>query len=343
MSKKILIRSSIFALLICFLLLFGGQYLLDYSLKPEALKESRNVEQSFLKAFQDYPFLVEWTDSLLQSGRMGDLYIENKEGTRLHAYTIPAEVPTGNTAVLVHGYTDNAVSMLHIAHLYNKVLGFNVLMPDLYAHGLSEGEAIRMGWKDRLNVLQWAQEAEELFGGDKPVKMVIHGVSMGGATTLMAAGEIGYDFYQLPYVKAIVADCAYTTVWDEFAHQLKEQFSLPAFPLLHIANALCKWEYGWDFKQASAIEGISNTILPVMLIHGTDDNYVPTRMLYQLEKNCLLESERYLVNGAGHAKAYETNPEKYTERVESFINKHFYPQEPNFLLDFQTDAAYGSR
>ena len=51
-----------------------------------------------------------------------------------------------------------------IGYLYNKEMDFNILLPDLYGHGMSEGNHAQMGWKDRLDVLQWTETADELFG-----------------------------------------------------------------------------------------------------------------------------------------------------------------------------------
>ena len=78
--------------------------------------------------------------------------------------------------------------MLMIGYLYNHDLRYNVLLPDLHYHGRSEGRAIRMGWLDRLDVLRWMEAADTLFGGN--TQMVVHGISMGAATTMMVAGEV---------------------------------------------------------------------------------------------------------------------------------------------------------
>ena len=124
---------------------------------------------------------------------------------------------------------------------------------------MSEGNHVQMGWKDRLDVLQWTETADELFGrnhadsiASRSTKMVVHGISMGAATTMMVSGEVEHGQYQQPFIKCFVEDCGYTSVWDEFRGELKEQFGLPAFPLLHTASWLCRQEYGWDFREASA-------------------------------------------------------------------------------------------
>ena len=214
-----------------------------------------------------------------------DTVIVGDGGERLHAVYAAAPEPTDRTAVIVHGYTDNAVRMLMIGYLYNHDLGYNILLPDLHYHGESEGRAIRMGWKDRLDVLRWMDVANGLFGGR--TRMVVHGISMGGRDDDDGLGEP-----QRPYVKCFVEDCGYTSVWDEFRKELREQFSLPAFPLLYTASWLCDLKYGWSFREASALRQVAKCELPMLFIHGDADDFVPTRMVYPLYEAKPGEKER---------------------------------------------------
>ena len=216
--------------------------------------------------------------------------ITGPRGERLHAMYAAAPRPTDRTAVIVHGYTDNAVRMLMIGYLYNHDLGYNILLPDLSYHGQSEGRAIQMGWKDRLDVLRWMDVANEIFGGH--TRMVVHGISMGAATTMMVAGE-----EQKPYVKCFVEDCGYTSVRDQFAKELKEQFGLPAFPLLDVAGWLCGLKYGWTFREASSLEQVKKSLLPMLFIHGDADGYVPTAMVYPLYEAKPGDKELWVVPG----------------------------------------------
>ena len=141
----------------------GGLYLLRFALQPYG-KLGKKEASSMEWAFKNYPFLEPWVDSLNQVGALRDTFINNPEGLRMHALFIEAAEPTKKTAVIVHGYTDEAIRMLPIGYLYNKDLGYNVLLPDLHYHGKSDGEAIQMGWKDRLDVMQWMHVANEIFG-----------------------------------------------------------------------------------------------------------------------------------------------------------------------------------
>lgn len=321
---KRIVRSVLVLLLLSAVVVTGGSlYMLSYSLTPDATMEAKNAS-SYKYMYAEYPFLQPWVDSLERTGALRDTVILGAEGERLHAIYAAAPEPTDRTAVIVHGYTDNAVRMLMIGYLYNHDLGYNILLPDLYYHGQSQGRAIRMGWKDRLDVLRWMEIANDIFGGD--TRMVVHGISMGAATTMMVSGE-----EQRPYVKCFVEDCGYTSVRDQFAKELKEQFGLPAFPLLDVAGWLCDLKYGWNFREASSLKQVAKCRLPMLFIHGDADGYVPTRMVYPLYEAKPGEKELWVVPGAAHAVSYRDNREEYTRRVKAFVEKYIggEPEQTN--------------
>lgn len=292
----------------------GSLYLLSYSLRPDEVMAGKDASaREYIR--EEYPAVRPWLDSLERTGALRDTTIRGREGERLHALYAAAPRPTDRTAVIVHGYTDCADRMLMVGYLYNHDLGFNILLPDLHYHGRSEGRAIRMGWLDRLDVLRWMEVADSLFGGH--TQMVVHGISMGAATTMMVSGE-----EQQPYVKCFVEDCGYTSVWEQFAKELGERFSLPAFPLLHVADLLCGVKYGWTFREASALEQVKRCRLPMLFIHGDADDFVPTRMVYPLFEAKPGEKELWVVPGAAHALSYRDNPEEYTRRVAEFVGRY---------------------
>lgn len=314
MRKKVVYSIIITMLVLTGCTIGGSFYMLNFSLTPTDKIDSKE-SSSYRYLYENYPFLHPWADSLQQANALKDTSILNPEGIRLHAYYIAAPEPTGKTAVIVHGYTDNAIRMLMIGYLYNHDLGYNILLPDLQHHGKSEGEAIQMGWKDRFDVLQWMNLANQVFGDS--TQMVVHGISMGGATTMMVAGE-----QQKPFVKCFVEDCGYTSVWDEFSHELKSSFHLPRFPLMYTASWLCEKKYGWNFKEASSLNQVAKCALPMLFIHGDKDTYVPTWMVYPLYEAKPEPKELWIVSGASHAVSYKENKEEYTEKVRNFVGRY---------------------
>ena len=314
--RKAIKYSLIAVIAIAALLLCAGYYMLGYALKPEELvSRSRNIESSLEYMRQTYPEVGHWIDSLQAAEALHDLYIENDEGTPLHALYVPAADSTNHTAVIVHGYTDNSIRMMMIGYLYNRQLGYNILLPDLYGHGLSGGTEVQMGWKDRLDVLRWTEEANHLFGGN--TEMVVHGISMGAATTMMVSGE-----RVPPFIRCFIEDCGYTSVWDQFQKEFKGLFHIPSFPWLNIASWICKKQNGWNFKEASAIKQIQKCTLPMLFIHGDNDDFVPTAMVYQLYDAKPQPKELWIAPETDHAHAYRNHPKEYTEKVKTFVEKY---------------------
>ena len=297
------------------ILFAGSWFLLDYSLMP-SMQRSRQLDSKLRQMQRAYPQIRAWSDSLKESGLLRDTFILMPTGERHHAVYIRAPRPSNKVAVLIHGYKDNCMGMMHIGYVYGQ-LGFNLLLPDLHAHGKSEGEGIQMGWKDREDVMRWMAIADSLFRGSSSAsQMMVHGISMGAATAMCMAG-----LAQPSYVKGFVEDCGYTSVWEEFKGEMRSRFHLPAFPLLHTASLLCKLRFGWDFQEASPLEQVGRCHLPMLFIHGDADTYVPFSMLKPLYDAKPGVKELYVAPGSIHAYSYHDHPQAYARRLAAFVRK----------------------
>ncbi|WP_454968955.1 alpha/beta hydrolase [Eubacterium sp.] len=238
-----------------------------------------------------------------------DVYIMS-DSFRLHGKLF--KNPGTKYALVCHGYTSKAK---HMAGFVNKFhsLGYNVLAVDARAHGDSEGTKIGMGWAERFDVIEWINYIISL---EPDAQIILHGVSMGASTVLMASGE------ELPKnVKAIIADCGYTSEWDEF-RQEADVLHIPWFPVLNASSAISKVRDGYDFKQASAVEQVKKSHTPTLFIHGSEDELVPYGMLNKLYSAANCEKEILTIQGAGHALSSSVAPELYWNTVENFLEKH---------------------
>lgn len=313
--KKRLIYSLV-ALLVVFAAAttYGSFYLVDYALKSAPESHRKN----WGKAMDWYPELKPWLDSIKTEGAWSDTFAIMPDGLRAHAVCIKSRKAEGRTAVVVHGYTNNSIDMLHIARIYNKEMHYNVVLPDLHGHGLSQGDDIQMGWFDRLDVLKWIDLAPKMFSTvADSMRLVVHGISMGAATTMCVSGEHTPD-----YVKCFVEDCGYTSAWDEFAHELRGRFSLPEFPLLYTASWLTQAKYGWSFKEASPLKQVAKCKKPMFFIHGDKDTFVPTWMVYPLCEAKPQPKQLWIAPGSEHAFAYRDHREEYIKKVEAFVGKY---------------------
>ena len=285
----------------------GSFYMLDFSLSPNP--DRNDTALCFRQLFEKYPETRPWVDSLRQADALRDTFVTMPNGEIHHALYV--RKGGKKTALVIHGWRCCSIKFLHLARLYEKELGYSVVIPDVHAHGLSEGEMIQMGWHDRKDMMEWIK----IFQTDT---MVVHGVSMGGATTLMmSAMEYPKDIKDIRFVE----DCGYTSVWDEFSGELKNQFCLPEFPLLYTTSLLCKLLYGWSFGEASAINEVKRSEYPILFIHGGSDTFVPTEMVHRLYKSKPTNKELWIADGAEHDESYLKHREEYIKRVKAFVSK----------------------
>ena len=190
-----------------------------------------------------------------------------------------------------------------------------VLPPDLRACGDSEGDYVGMGWLDRKDVLQWI---DWVLAQDSEAEIVLHGVSMGAATTMMTAGEDTPE-----QVKVFVEDCGYTSVWDIFSSELKLRFGLPEFPILYTASATARAKAGYGFKEASALQQVQNCEKPMLFIHGTADDFIPYEMMGTLYNAKPGTNKATLpAEGAGHGEAMDVLGDTYWNTVFDFEGQY---------------------
>ncbi len=231
----------------------------------------------------------------------------------LHADFLFPENESDVFVIIIHGYTSEPRGMGIYAQKYHE-LGYNVLMPSLNGHADSEAGTVTMGWKDRLDIVDWVNFIAENYPNSK---IILHGESMGSATTMMTTGE------DLPSnVKAAVADCGYTSVWDIFSNKIKNNFKMPEFPTLYSANVVNKLYSGFDFKEASAIEQLKKSKTPTIFIHGDKDTFVPYEMLDKVYEACASDKEKITIPNSPHARNACADPELYWNSVIEFINKY---------------------
>ena len=297
-------------LLFAGIIIGGSFYMLNYSLASDP--DRMDTDSCYIRLFENHPETKEWVDSLRQANALRDTFMTFPEGYRCHAYYVKKNSDNVNcqrTALLIHGWRDQAIKFFYLARVYEREFGYNVVMPDVYGHGQSDGDVVRMGWLDRLDMLRWL----EAFKTDT---MVVHGVSMGGAMAMMVAGEpIPDGIKDIRFVN----DCGYTSVWDEFAGEMKVRFGLPEFPLMYTSSLLCKLRYGWSFGEASALEQVSKSTHPMLFIHGDQDTFVPTEMVYRLYEAKPAPKELWITKDTGHAQSYKNYREEYIRRVRDFL------------------------
>ena len=214
-----------------------------------------------------------------------------------------------------HGYKGNAIRDFSGAWQMAKAAGHNVLLINQRCHGGSEGHTITFGILERRDVMGWIRYANQRFGN---VPTLLSGVSMGAATVLMVAGM------ELPgNIRGIIADCPYDAPANIIRKVLGQDMGMPVkvvYPLIRMGGML----YGkFNLNTDSPIAAVQRSTVPILLIHGDDDRFVPYPMSCNIHAAAPETVEFHTIPGAGHALNYVTDPSAYTRIVNTFYEKVF--------------------
>ncbi len=297
---------TILLILFALILVFASFFFLRIALDGKSKGADTTAELSPAEFEQNQAERVSWLKANASSW-----HTDSFDGLSLHAYFVKG--CNHKYIISAHGYRGSSdFNVDHVKPLVAK--GWNALLIDQRAHGLSEGRYISMGWKESRDILSWI---DSITAFDGEAEIILHGISMGGATVMMAAG------LSLPEnVKGVIEDCGYTSVWDIFAHQMKKLYHLPPFPMLSLTSLICRLRFGFTFKEASALDRIKQAKVPVLFIHGDADSFVPFCHMDRLYQSCASPKQKVVIKGAGHAFAYRCDPALYSKSVEDFITSY---------------------
>ena len=259
-----------------------------------------------------YKCIVE-SDAWLKAHNAQDIYVMSKDGLKLHAYWIPAENAKG-TILLAHGYRSTILVDFGLAYVFYNALGFNLLVPHQRSHAMSEGKFITFGVKESEDMECWIQYHNESLGKHQ---MILSGMSMGASTVLFLADKI------LPEnVKCIIADCGFTSPKAILKVVFHKVTHLPSEPFVWAADLFTRLFAGFKLNEKDTRRTLKNANIPVLIVHGTADDFVPCSMSREAYEICIGQKEILLVAGAGHGTSFLVDKQSYTQTVVDFLERH---------------------
>ena len=238
------------------------------------------------------------------------VYLTSHDGLRLTAryYHTADGAPLD---IAFHGYRGHAWRDFCGGSRISFALGHNLLLVDQRAHGESDGHTISFGIKERWDCRDWANYATKRFG--KETKVILSGVSMGAATVLMAS-EL-----DLPdTVAAITADCPYSAP-GTIIRKVTSDVKLPPW-LIYPFVVLGAFVFGhFCLWSSSPVKAVRNTKIPILLIHGEDDRFVPCNMSREIRDACRGPAVLVTFPEAGHGLSYLTDTARYHRIYREFF------------------------
>lgn len=235
--------------------------------------------------------------------------IQSHDGLTLHARFYPG-LPNAPVEILCHGYRGSAIRDFCGGSEIGLARKHNIILIDQRAHGASSGSAITFGILERLDVLSWIHYARERFGPDTPIFLA--GVSMGAATVLMAT-EL-----ELPSnVVGVYADCPFSSPYA-IIQKVAGDMHLPAPLLMPFARLSARLFGGFSLTSASAVEAVKHSKIPILIIHGEDDRFVPCDMSREIRAANPDRVTLHTFPDAGHGLSYIVDTPRYVRAVADF-------------------------
>jgi len=265
-----------------------------------------SYEETFRYEVDEKRFDPEWFLRLQKE----EVILRSPFGYPLHAIWVKG-IDSGKTVIFAHGYTYSLFGSVKYMKVFLK-RGYNILLYDHRYHGKSGGKSCTMGFRETEDLKAITDYCVQK--STPPSLIVTHGESMGGATVLLH-GAIDHR------VSAIISDCPYKSVWDQFKYRLKVEYKLPAFPFLTVADGLSKAFIGTRFRTISPINALDQVHCPVMFVHGEEDRYIPKASSIEMYRKKKGTKRLYLAKGADHAQAYISNPKEYEAQVDQFLSQ----------------------
>ncbi len=259
-----------------------------------------------------YPNILE-AEHWLRTHEASDLFMHDREGLKLHAVWVPAENAKG-TVLFAHGYRSTMLVDFGLAFEFYHSMGMNLLIPEHRCHGQSQGSYITFGVKESQDMLEWLELHNRQLGA---YPVLLSGLSMGASTVMYMADE------QLPEnVRAIIADCGFTSPWDIISAVFKKTTHLPAWPVMWAAELFARLFGGFSLRRKDTRKTLPHNRLPIFMVHGLDDDFVPCDMTKQGYAVCGGEKELLLVEGAGHGVSFLKERERYSRTIMKFLKQY---------------------
>ena len=300
-----------FFILLLLAVILGGSYYAYRYCFYNSMKEREKIPSTSGHQYDPYRERMKRMFLQLQDRPCEFVTIQSHDGLTLSGryYHVKDGAPVD---IAFHGYRSSPMTDFSGGSQLSFDMGHNLILVDQRAHGKSQGRSIAFGIQERHDCLRWIEYALERFGED--VQIFLYGISMGGATVLMASGM------GLPTnVKGIVADCPYSSTKDIIC-KVAKTMNLPVKLCWPFVKLGAKIFGGFDIEETDAIAAVKTSSTPILIIHGEADGFVPCEMSDLVAHNPQ-KITRVTFPGADHGISYLVNEAEYRNAVYAFVEK----------------------
>ena len=283
-------------LFIVYMIVFYAPKRYDYSLpKGEQYENNKDVMLKLISDARKVPF--------------EEVYIKSFDNKKLHGFV--CDNKSKRVAICFHGYRGNGIRDFAGGIKLLNELGQTIILIDERGQGKSYSHTITFGIKEKDDVKTWVDYAINRFGSD--IEIILYGVSMGATTLCMASSE------DLSNIRCIIADSPFSSPKEIIKKVIKEDLKLPKtifYPLVYLSSII----YGhFNLNKTTAEKETLNTKYRILIIHGEDDRFVPSKMSEGIAHSNPTMIKRITFKDAGHGLSFIEDYDRYKREVIDFI------------------------
>ncbi len=260
-----------------------------------------------------YNDLIQYGHRWLTDHHAQAVHMQSFDGLDLHGTWVPAENPRG-TIILAHGYHSCILTDFSFVYERYHQAGLNLLLPDERSHRRSEGKFITFGVLECRDFVKWGHYVNEHLSR---LPIIYSGLSMGAATVMYVAGEADKPQNTVGFI----CDCGFTSPREIIAKVFKDTTKIPAWPFLWATDLFARFFAGFRLKEKDTVETLKNNQLPIILVHGLADDFVPSDMTKRSFDACGGPKELLLVENAGHGLSFAKAEQEYGALVSAFLDR----------------------
>jgi pimeloyl-ACP methyl ester carboxylesterase len=308
---NIIIPITITLVLLIIIAVMTVNYLAKYISDAFVFAEMKSMEYTLQKSIENGNFSMEE----LSAYQLTPFTVESDYGYMLTGVYREGEDPR-KAMIFVHGHTWSWHGQVKYFRLYSE-RGYTIIAYNHRGHGDSDGENCSAGYFEKYDLDRIVRWTRARFPRIETLGLM--GESMGAATALQ----------YIPiaeHISFIHADCPYSSMRKLYDHKLRQRH-IPGFLRLRIIAKSRKYierSAGFDSFEVEPEQAIMKQPIPLLLIHGGDDTYVPTWMSQQMYEKRKDYAPTYLsiIEHAVHAQSFMTDPKQYESVVDEFLSRY---------------------
>ncbi|MBR4761685.1 MAG: alpha/beta hydrolase [Clostridia bacterium] len=260
-------------------------------------------DEEYLRMFNEG---IKWDEKY----RDKKIQVDIKNG-RFHLFGEYFNFGGDKAVIIIAGRMESLLYSYFFAEAY-RAAGYNVLVIDNRAHGLSSGIVNSLGYREYKDILAWGKFLHEKKGNNG---IVLHGICIGASTALFALTN-----KRCPdYFSALVAEGMYPTFGESFKNHMRED-DHPIFPF-----AMGTEFYMWAISGANVvtdgpIKRIRNMQKPILFLHSKKDVFSTPDKAELLYSLCPSKNKKIVWFDKGiHSRIRINNAEKYDKVIIDFL------------------------